>query len=332
MHLPLRRADLPALTSLRFFAAAIVLLAHMESAGSPLLAVNGGAAAGYHAVTFFFVLSGFILVYVYSGSREGDGLSVPPLTFLTARLARIGPAYYLGLALLLPLFLYRSFILHLVPPESSLAALVLTPFLLQAWYPPAALAWNGPAWSLSVELAFYLLFPLLLRQSNRITRNRFLTLAIATVIATALARRLVSGEITYAHPLFHLAWFVFGMALGRMYLFGPAALPPRVQACLRLISRVLSARWLVVLGEASFSIYILHTGLIFWFHWILREAFGLVPVGTPDFALTFGFVIGASVLFYRYYEKPMRQWILHRSLEKLAMNPGAGARVSSANG
>jgi peptidoglycan/LPS O-acetylase OafA/YrhL len=329
MHLPPRRANLPALTSLRFFAAVIVVLAHLESGGVPLLAVNGGAAAGYHAVTFFFVLSGFILVYVYSGPREGEGLSVAPQVFLAARFARIGPAYYLGLALMLPLFLYRSFVLDLVPPESSVAALLLAPVLMQAWYPPAALAWNGPAWSLSVEVAFYLLFPFLLRQSNRITRYRFLALAIGAVVATGLARRLYSEEITYAHPLFHLAWFVFGMALGRVYLFGPA-LPRRAREMLSLVSGPLSARWLVLLGEASFSIYILHTGLIFWLHWILREAFGLVPAGNADFALTFGFVIGVSLLVYRFYEKPMRGLVLERALDGPAA--GAGARVSSANG
>lgn len=331
MHLPPRRADLPALTSLRFFAAAIVMLAHLESAGVPLLAANGAAAAGYNAVTFFFVLSGFILVYVYSGRREAEGLSVAPQVFLAARFARIGPAYYLGLALMLPLFLYRSFVLDLVPPESSVPALLLAPVLMQAWYPPAALAWNGPAWSLSVEVAFYLLFPFLLRVSNRITRNQFLALAAGAVAATAIARRLHLGEITYAYPLFHLAWFMLGMALGRLYLFGPA-LPRRVRKLLSLFGGPLSARWLVLLGEASFSIYILHTGLIFWLHWGLREAFGLVPAGNADYALTFGFVVGASLLVYRFFEKPMRQVILERALERSAMSPGAAPRVSSVNG
>lgn len=327
----MRRPDLPALTSLRFFAAAAVVLAHLESGGVPLLAPGAGAGVGYEAVTFFFILSGFILVYVYSGPREGGGLRVEPRTFLAARFARIAPAYYLGLALLLPLFLYRSFVLHLAPPESSLAALVLAPFLLQAWYPPAALAWNAPAWSLSVELAFYLAFPLLLRESNRLTRNQFLILAVGAVVATAVARRLIPGEITYAHPLFHFAWFVLGMALGRLYLFGPA-LPEGARARLSTLARPLSARWLVLLGEASFSIYILHTGLIFWFHWVLREAFGVVPAGAADFALTFGFVIGASLVAFLFFERPMRRWILERAPDRSAMSRGAAPRVSSANG
>ena len=63
-----RRPSLPGLTSLRFFAAGAVLLAHLESGGVPLLPYGAGAGAGYEAVTFFFVLSGFILAYVYCES------------------------------------------------------------------------------------------------------------------------------------------------------------------------------------------------------------------------------------------------------------------------
>ena len=80
-HWQTRRASLPALTSLRFFAAAAVVLAHLESGGVPLLPKDGLADAGYQAVTFFFVLSGFILVYVYSGPRKAGGLTVSCAAF-----------------------------------------------------------------------------------------------------------------------------------------------------------------------------------------------------------------------------------------------------------
>ncbi len=378
-----RRPGLPGLTSLRFFAAGAVLLAHLESGGVPLLPHGGGAGAGYAAVTFFFVLSGFILAYVYSGPHETGALSVPWTVFLAARFARIGPAYYLGLALALPVFLYRSFVLHLMPPESCLAALLLAPLMLQAWYPPAALAWNAPAWSLSVELFFYLLFPLLLWQAGRLARGRFLVLAACAVIATAVARHVYPvtqdaegtrgwAAIAYAHPLFHLASFVFGMALGRLFLFGPV-LSRRAHDCLfaggalglalalaglpglpwwsgtdaslvplfglvifgaarrgTFVERALSLPWLVGLGEASFSIYILHAGLIFWFHWILQRAAGIPLAGAADYVVTCGFVLAASVVVHRSCERPLRQWILSRAHNRPTATEGS--RVSSPNG
>src|SRR4051812_30572917 len=79
------RADLPVLTSLRFPAALWVVLFHF-----------GYLPIGWLAVTFFFILSGFILTYVY---LEGDGLAKSDEAFWKARLARIAPAFYLALLL-----------------------------------------------------------------------------------------------------------------------------------------------------------------------------------------------------------------------------------------
>ena len=101
MAYSISRPDLPVLTSLRFFAAAVVLVNHLDPKRLPFSSevFLGWFEAGYNAVTFFFVLSGFILVYVYSGVRECDGLNVGYRKFISARLIRIGPAYYLGLIL-----------------------------------------------------------------------------------------------------------------------------------------------------------------------------------------------------------------------------------------
>ncbi len=80
------RPEIPALTSLRFFAALWVVLFHIREFGlwrggiTPYRAV---VQLGYLGVSFFFVLSGFILVYVYAG-RE-----VPKRLFWQARFARV---------------------------------------------------------------------------------------------------------------------------------------------------------------------------------------------------------------------------------------------------
>jgi peptidoglycan/LPS O-acetylase OafA/YrhL len=56
-----KRRNLPPLTSLRFFAASGVVIFHYNLT-SPIFP-SGLAGFGYEAVTFFFVLSGFILAY-----------------------------------------------------------------------------------------------------------------------------------------------------------------------------------------------------------------------------------------------------------------------------
>src|SRR5260370_8948074 len=118
------------------------------------------SSIGYVGVSFFFVLSGFILVYTYAGR--------PMIlkNFWRARFARIYPAYAFSLLVTAPFFFYAVLTMNIpffVWAKAHLklaSALVLS--LLQAWVPQAALTWNAVAWSLSVEPFFYLLFPFLL--------------------------------------------------------------------------------------------------------------------------------------------------------------------------
>ncbi|MEO6395122.1 MAG: acyltransferase family protein [Devosia sp.] len=61
--------------------------------------------AGYLAVDFFFLLSGFVLAHAYDGRLR---TTMSPLGFMRARLVRLYPLYLLGLVLCLPLALTTS--------------------------------------------------------------------------------------------------------------------------------------------------------------------------------------------------------------------------------
>ena len=85
---------------MRFFAAFYVVLFHggrdlFRQLRAPLWAETF-RSAGYMAVSFFFVLSGFILTYNYAPDAKGAaGLR----RFLWARFSRIYPIYWISLAL-----------------------------------------------------------------------------------------------------------------------------------------------------------------------------------------------------------------------------------------
>jgi peptidoglycan/LPS O-acetylase OafA/YrhL len=116
---------------------------------------------GYIGVSLFFVLSGFILTYTYIvGEATLRGGSA---NFWRARFARIYPVYIFALLLSAPLFVKRFATSPVSAMETGHAALgaLLTPLLLQAWWPTAACQWNCAAWSLSAETFFYALFPIL---------------------------------------------------------------------------------------------------------------------------------------------------------------------------
>jgi len=211
------RIDL--LTSTRFFLAAIVIAFHgafyLDNAGvttNPV--VYNLVHNGYLAVQFFFVLSGFILTYTYFGA-DPDGLWI---RFAAARLARIYPVYLVGLLAMLPFALRPG---YLEPsanePFPVVAGLQLA--LLQAWIPKHALSWNAPGWSLSAEVFFYALFPLLLSRIRRIPSTALVLSALAICVLQqggdwALGKFVSQVYATGNTPLFRLPEFVVGMIAG----------------------------------------------------------------------------------------------------------------------
>ena len=213
---PPRRPKLPILTSLRFFAAAEVIIYHFGRMtdvdlvtyyfGNDLTSFPGSflqiaTTAGHEAVTFFFVLSGFILTYVYAGSNESQGFATRKSDFWWARFARLAPTFYLGLLLSAPFLLYSAFVMHSLALPRLIASLLLAPTFLQAWWPPVVYLWNFPAWSLSVEFLFYALFPLIASAAVLVSRRQFLFLALAFVVAMAFARdALLSIYLTAPDP------------------------------------------------------------------------------------------------------------------------------------
>jgi peptidoglycan/LPS O-acetylase OafA/YrhL len=149
--------DIKPLTSLRFFAAAWVVLYHYW----PNLAVSftpGLVATGHLGVELFFILSGFILCHVYLPQFEAGEFRYGD--FLWARLARVYPMHIVtligvglmgGAAVLLGMQIDRNVL--------SLAALPANLLMVQAWgFAPVA-GWNHPSWSISAEWFAYLCFP-----------------------------------------------------------------------------------------------------------------------------------------------------------------------------
>src|SRR5437763_1727262 len=356
------RPRLHALTTLRFFAALHVVLFHMRVIGI----LPGGpwwyqnfASIGFVGVNFFFVLSGFILVYTY------DGPSLNVRRFWWARFARIYPAYILSLIVAAPFFFFA--VRHLDLPIFSwskqhlVLACVLTLTLLQSWVPHAALTWNSVCWSLSVEAFCYFLFPFLLLRSKKLSQ-RHLLLGLIGVWLVSLsfsfgyvslhpdgADKINSGEITLFwknvlsfNPMVRLPEFVVGMLAGRLFLargekiesastlilcgllgfacvvffadkipnpvLSAGLLSPAFAAIIYGAAQqpwwtaFLAAPFLVLLGDASYSLYLLHSLLI-------TRVFDSFPhfAWSARVALSLFAAIAASILAYRLVEQPARR-------------------------
>jgi len=136
------------LTFTRFIAAITVVFFHF-TAGIPPFDNKQVASLlrnGPLAVSYFFVLSGFVMFSVY-GSQCDKGFDT--MKYWIARFARIYPVYLLGVLGILLI------------GNHSLGDIFLQLTLMQSWSPAHALKVNDPAWSLSTEAFFYLIFPFL---------------------------------------------------------------------------------------------------------------------------------------------------------------------------
>jgi peptidoglycan/LPS O-acetylase OafA/YrhL len=229
------RPILGQLTSLRFFAATAIVFhhfGHLTIPGNPILdRLLHGMGSG---VSFFFVLSGFVLVYAYDSPIGVRSIRA----FFIARFARVYPVYLLGLigAVFLAT-LYLRYPGHLSASRILVVPGVLSLFLLQAWVPPVANLMNNPAWSLSAEAFFYLVFPFLLvpRVKGYLDSHRLAILVPLLLAGSAplwllhltypnadLAaigtREFAIRNWTYFWPIFRIPEFILGVVLGFEFL------------------------------------------------------------------------------------------------------------------
>jgi peptidoglycan/LPS O-acetylase OafA/YrhL len=150
---------LDALTSLRFFAALLVLSFHYHLAFFDNQSKVPLVSLGYTGVTFFFILSGFILSHNYARTRfDHESL----YRFTVARIARIYPSFLLSLAVALPTFIGQIAVSPSWLKLLLASSVILAPIGLHAWVPGAACGLNCPTWSISAEIFFYAAFPLLM--------------------------------------------------------------------------------------------------------------------------------------------------------------------------
>jgi peptidoglycan/LPS O-acetylase OafA/YrhL len=241
----MKRID--SLTSLRFFAALGVLLHHAGFVFFP------GAAArstflGYTGVTFFFVLSGFVLTWSY---RPGTAWQ-----FYRRRIARVYPLHvvtWVAATIVGALLAMQSF--HLIPWIAGL-------FLVQAWVPSESFyfAGNEPAWSLSCEAFFYAVFPFVIVWVNR---RRFRTLlaclaAMALVYAAAVVVFAVTGvggfTLLYINPAGRFIDFAVGIVIATAARAGFRSPVPLSAAVTVVLVYLVGTGWLLAAhGTGAFT-------------------------------------------------------------------------------
>lgn len=209
-----RPAYLHSMNGMRFIFCIAVFCSHVAVL-MPLPLVNGVLAMGTGS-TFFFVLSGFTLTWLYT-TRDR------PLWFYGRRLSRFWPTLALGTAIPLAFALTAPGADQLHMLFAGLAAV----FMVQAWIPDVVLqAPNPVTWTLSCLAIFYLLFPW---ASRFLLRRSTITLALIAIGLLAYGWALRIGLWVAVPPSldatalddsqFSLLTFGFYSPLGRIHEF-----------------------------------------------------------------------------------------------------------------
>ncbi|MBX9668690.1 MAG: acyltransferase [Candidatus Obscuribacterales bacterium] len=204
------------LTALRFFAAALIVVFHAQGHFACLDHI-GERIVFSQGITFFFVLSGFILTLVYPSFDNGKQIT----EYLVKRLARLWP---LHISVFLMRFLMFPKVLLTFPGAApKVVVLLCNIFLLHGWIPlfQFFFSYNAPSWTISTEFFFYLCLPFIL---PLFTRAKWLPALLAfgiTLGSIILCNSVGLDEyseqglsmrgLLYINPLPRLFEFVIGM-------------------------------------------------------------------------------------------------------------------------
>jgi hypothetical protein len=181
--------EIVSLTILRAFAAWWVVIYHFKrmspfTDGLDVFALR----SGWIGVDVFFVLSGFVLAYVYGPEIESQNFEF--WQFLVKRFARIYPAHLFTLALMLAM-IAATVIIHartslaseLSPDPSSnydpMRTVLAQLLLIHAWGIDKIGHFNAPSWSISAEWFAYLIFPVIAPALLRLSPRRALAVGLA---------------------------------------------------------------------------------------------------------------------------------------------------------
>ncbi|MFI1767311.1 acyltransferase family protein [Streptomyces sp. NPDC020800] len=339
--------SLPSLTGLRWMAALLVFGLHVNNfgyfGGGAGRIVFWGFGAGATGVSFFFVLSGFVLTW---SARQHDRA----FAFWRRRIARIYPVHLVTLAVALLMTLTLTHQGNPTPRQTLANAL-----LLHSWWHPWWQTLNPVSWSLACEAFFYASFPLLILLLRKLgargsTVLGGVSVAAVLVLAWADAHHWLTQSL-YSFPAARLPEFVLGAVTARLVLVdrwrGPGLeaslalaiigyflvpqvtpgysatvctlagftllIPAAAAADLHGLPSLWRHRRLVRLGELSFAFYMIHLLVLRAGTNLLgtKPHFGVLA-GVAVTGIAFSLSLGLSWVLYEAVERPARRLLLRR--------------------
>jgi peptidoglycan/LPS O-acetylase OafA/YrhL len=294
---------------------------------------------GGQGVAFFFIISGFILSLPFIRENLYKSQHVSLKKYYLRRLTRLEPPYLAAL-----LIAYMSFTLvKRISFSEELPHLGASAIYLQGIIYHSASDFLGIAWSLEVEVQFYLLVPLLC--SVFLIRNKIFRRSL--LAALTLSSAMLAYDHLWSQPVilpWMICYFFAGMLLADLYaepgkkvFTQKILLLPGIALILSIpfipsftslgsflfklllmfgafymvlffepVKKFMSRQWITLIGGMCYSIYLMHT--------MILSAMAKILSGLPSLDTAAGFifyavvmilaVLAGSALFYRLIEQP----------------------------
>lgn len=350
------------LTSLRFIFAYMVFSGHLgglflnynESFLTDTFARNISMNEGYLGVSFFFILSGFILSYKYKDAFLKKEIRFKD--FILSRFFRIYPLHLVtfGFAFFLSFYGKLGELSFWLKACANL-------FLVQSFIPLKSyfFSFNGVSWSISNEMFFYTLLPILIITILKFKKYFLWFLLLPIGVLLLFPNTSNNHWIYYINPFFRLLDFTLGIFLffiyennkHKVWLKKYATLLELTTVVLFLVfyffkdhvvqdfrwsvyywlpmtflififslqngflSKILSKKILIYLGEISFAFYMVHQ-LVINILWAINYKLRFFNNGYLLLITALITSVVTSSILYTYFEKPLNYYLRKKYISK----------------
>jgi peptidoglycan/LPS O-acetylase OafA/YrhL len=297
---------------------------------------------GFYGVQVFWCISGFIFFWKY-----GQGIPARKLSgykFFVLRFSRLYPLHLVTLLFVAALQMIYSARngSYFVYEYNDLYHFVLQLFMASNWGLQVGDSFNGPIWSISIEVLVYFVFFLSLRYIS----GSFVLLAIMSAVPAAIILSKLSAHpvftcmmyfylgcltaVAYARVRDRANWRAFATATALLAIAGIVALqllmtvrpnyfvlvlsPALIMLCVMHIpaTRYTSGA-LVAAGSMTYSSYLLHVPIQLVAATVASYASLSIPIYSVAFFLSFlAITLLLSFYCYKYFELPAQKYLRYR--------------------
>ena len=296
---------------------------------------------GNKGVDFFFIISGYVFAYVYLVENKKTSLK----DFFINRFARLYPLHFLTLIIIaiLQIYSYKNFNNYIIHFFNDIYHFTLNIFFISAWGFEKGLSFNGPIWSVSIEIIIYILFFFLILKTSKYRYLKSLLLIFIFIIIQKILEnnifKYLNMHIINCGILFFVGVFIhflvkkmknnnliiLGITLFilslignfKIYLFLPSILIMFLYFEVFLGKKL--RKLFSFLGNLTYSTYLWHLPVQI-FLIIYMETFRLnySLIDTKLFFILYiSIVILLSVISYHLFENKMRKIIRKKFYNKL---------------